>query len=120
MRGTQGASWNVRAKPISAGLSLTVSRGSWRAVLPKAVVETTATYIAQVTQKDIDAVVDGVMKNALRLAKQKGDDPDIAFEQFIEGVRASLARGIIAPLLDRMEGFFARTENKPVESLKEL
>jgi tetratricopeptide (TPR) repeat protein len=118
--GFQQKLWEELAKPIGAGVSLTVSRGSWRAVLPKAVVETTATYIAQVTQKDVDAVVDGVMKNALRLAKQKGDDPDIAFEQFIEEVRASLARGIIAPLLDRMEGFFARTENKPVESLREL
>jgi hypothetical protein len=118
--GFQQKLWGELAKPIGAGLSVMVSRGSWRAVLPKAVIETTATYIAQVAQKDVDAVVNGVMKNTLRLAKQKGDDPDIAFEQFIEEVRASLARGIIGPLLDRMEGFFARTENKPVESLREL
>ena len=118
--GFQQKLWEELAKPIGAGVSLTVSRGSWRSVLPKAIVETTATYIAQVTQKDVDGGVDGVMKNALRLAKQKGDDPDIAFEQFIEEVRASLARGIIGPLLDRMEGFFTRTENKPVESLREL
>ena len=90
------------------------------AKLPKAVVETTATCIAQVTQKDVDAVVDGVMKNAVRLAKQRSGDPDIAFEQFIEEVRAGVARGIITPLLDRMEGFFARTENKPIESLREV
>jgi GYF domain 2/AAA domain len=112
--------WGELAKPIGTGLSLMVSRGSWRAVLPKAVVETTATHIAQVTQKDVDAVVNGVMEYTLRLAKQKGDDPDIAFEQFIEEVRTSLARRIIGPLLGRMEGFFARTENKPVESLNEL
>ena len=118
--GFQQKLWGELAKPIGAGLSVMVSRGSWRAVLPKAVVETTATYIAQVAQKDVDAVVNGVMKNTLHLAKQKGDDPDIAFEQFIEEVRASLAREIIGPLLDRMEGFFARTENKPVESLREL
>jgi hypothetical protein len=118
--GFQQKLWEELAKPIRAGLSLPISRGSWRAVLPKAVVETTATYIAQVTQADLDAVVDGVMKNSLRLVKQKSDDPDIAFERFIEEVRASLARGVIAPLLDRMEGFFARTENKPVESLTEL
>lgn len=80
--GFQQKLWEELAKPIGAGLSLTVSRGSWRAMLPKAVVETTATYIAQVTQRDVDAVVGGVMKNTLRLAKQKGDDPDIAFEQF--------------------------------------
>ena len=118
--GFQQKLWGELAKPIGAGLSLMVSRGSWRAALPKAVIETTATYIAQVTQKDVDAVVNGVMEYTLRLAKQKGDDPDIAFEQFIEEVRASLARGIIGPLLDRMEGFFTRTENKPVESLNEL
>ena len=88
--GFQQKLWEELARPIGTGLSLTVSRGSWRAVLPKAVVETTATYIAQVTHKDVDAVVDSVMKNTLRLAKQKGDDPDIAFEQFIEEVRASL------------------------------
>jgi hypothetical protein len=29
-------------------------------------------------------------------------------------------RRVISPLLDRMEGFFARTENKPIESLREL
>jgi hypothetical protein len=118
--GFQQKLWEDLAKPIGLGLSFTVARGSWRAELPKAIVETTATYIAQVTQKDVDTVVDGVMKNALRLAKQKGDDPDIAFEQFIEEVRASLARGIIAPLLGNMEGFFARTENKPIESIREL
>jgi AAA domain len=118
--GFQQKLWGELAKPIGAGLSVMVSRGSWRAVLPKAVVETTATYIAQVMQNDVDAVVNGVMENTLRLANQKRDDPDIAFEQFIEGVRASLARKIIGPLLDRMEGFFARTENKPVESLREL
>jgi hypothetical protein len=50
--GFQQKLWEELAKPIGAGVSLTVSRGSWRAVLPKAVVETTATYIAQVTQKD--------------------------------------------------------------------
>ena len=118
--GFQQKLWGELAKPIGAGLSVTVSRGSWRAVLPKAVVETTVTYIAQVTQKDVDVVVNGVMKNTLRLANQKDDDPEIAFEQFIEEVRANLARAIIGPLLDRMEGFFARTENKPVESLREL
>jgi tetratricopeptide (TPR) repeat protein len=53
--GFQQKLWEELTKPISVGLSLTVSRGSWRAVLPKAVVETTATYIAQVTQKDRDA-----------------------------------------------------------------
>ena len=113
--GFQQKLWEALAKPIGAGLSLPVTRGTWLAKLPKAVVETTATCIAQVTQKDVDAVVDGVMKNALRLAKQRSGDPDIAFEQFIEEVRAGVARGIITPLLDRMEGFFARTENKPIE-----
>ena len=118
--GFQQKVWEELAKPIGAGLSLAISRGSWRAALPKAIVETTATYIAQVTQADLDAVIDSVMKTSLRLVKQKGDDPDIAFERFIEEVRASLARTVIAPLLDRMEGFFGRTENKPVESLREL
>jgi hypothetical protein len=118
--GFQQKLWAELAKPIETGLSMAVPRGSWRAVLPKAVVETTATYIAQVTHKDIDTVLNSVMEHTRRLAKQKCDDPVIAFEQFIEEVRASLARGIIGPLLDRMEGFFARTENKPVESLREL
>ncbi len=118
--GFQQKLWEDLAKPVGPGLSLTVARGSWRAELPKAVVETTATYIAQVKQTDVDTVVDGVMKGAVRLAKHKGDDPDIAFEQFIEEVRASLARGIIARLLENMEGFFARTENKPIESIREL
>jgi len=118
--GFQQKLWEDLAKPIGPGLSLTVARGSWRAELPKAIVETTTTYIAQVTQKNVETVVDGLMKNTLRLAKHKGDDPDIAFEQFIEEVRASLARGIIAPLLENMEGFFARTENKPIESIREL
>lgn len=118
--GFQQKLWEELYKPIGAGFSLAISRGSWRAVLPKAVIETIATYIGQVTQADLNAVTDGVMKSSLGLVKQKGDDPDIAFERFIEEVRASLARQVIAPLLDRMEGFFARTENKPVESLREL
>jgi GYF domain 2 len=68
--GFQQKLWGELAKPIGTGLSVIVSRGSWRAVLPKAVVETTATYIAQVTQKDVDAVVNGVMKNTLALAER--------------------------------------------------
>src|SRR5438034_5696634 len=47
--GFQQKLWGELAKPIGAGLSVTVARGSWRGVLPKAVVEMTATYIAQVT-----------------------------------------------------------------------
>jgi tetratricopeptide (TPR) repeat protein len=103
--GFQQKLWEDLAKPVGPGLSLTVARGSWRAELPKAVVEATAAHIAQVTQQDVDAVIGAVMKNALRVAKSVGDDPHIAFEQFIEEVRSSLARNIISPLLDRMEGF---------------
>src|SRR4029079_9877989 len=58
--------WEDLAKPIGSGLSFNLSRGSWRSVLPRAVIETIATYIAQVTQNDLDAVKDEVMKNALR------------------------------------------------------
>ena len=61
-----------------------------------------------------------VMARLAKVAKQKGSDPAIAFEQFIEELRVGLAQGVIAPLLDRMEGFFERTENKPVESLRDL
>ena len=54
------------------------------------------------------------------IAKTKGSDPVVAFEKFVEDVRAALAKRVISPLLDRMEGFFARTENKPIESRREL
>jgi hypothetical protein len=78
--GFQQKLWEDLAKPIGSGLSFTVTRGSWRAELPKAVVETTAAHIAHVVQEDIDAVIAGVMKNAVRLRKSVGDDPHIAFD----------------------------------------
>ena len=49
--GFQQKLWEDLAKPIGLGLTFTVARDSWRAELPKAIVE-------------------------LRLAKHKGDDPD--------------------------------------------
>jgi hypothetical protein len=118
--GFQQKLWQELASPIGSGLSLAISRGSWRAALPKAVSDAIAAHINQVTQAHVDAVIAGTMAAARRLAERKGDDPDIAFERFGEEIRAGLARQIIAPLLDRMEGFFARTENKPIESLREL
>ena len=118
--GFQQRMWEELAKPIGTGLSFNVPRGVWRATLPKAVVEATATHIAGVNQEALDAVINGVMARLAKVAEREGSDPDIAFEQFVEEVRAGLARSVIAPLLDRMEGFFERTENKPVESLRDL
>jgi hypothetical protein len=118
--GFQQKIWEELAKPIGAGLSFTVPRSVYRSPLPQAVVEATATHITAVSQEDLNAVISSVMARLAMIAKLKGSDPAIAFEQFIEEVRASLSRGVIAPLLDRMEGFFERTENKPVESLREL
>jgi hypothetical protein len=118
--GFQQKIWEELAKSIGGGLSFNVPRGVWRSALPKAVVEATATHITRVTQEDLNAVISRVMARLAKVAKQKGSDPAIAFEQFIEEVRAGLAQGVIAPLLDRMEGFFERTENKPVESLRDL
>jgi hypothetical protein len=112
--------WEELAKPIGGGLSVNVSRGNWRSTLPKAVVEATATHIGYVTQDSLDEVVSTVLDRVTVIARQKGSDPVIAFEKFFEEVRALLASRVISPLLDRMEGFFARTENKPIESLREL
>jgi hypothetical protein len=118
--GFQQKLWGELAKPVGMGLSLNISRGSWRSTLPKAVIEAMAAHIAMVKQEDLDGLVIAVMAQVAKLADRKGSDPDIAFEQFIEAARSGLARSIIAPLLDRMEGFFERTEHKPVESLREL
>jgi hypothetical protein len=118
--GFQQKMWEELAKAVGSGLSFNVQRGVWRSALPKAVLEATATHIARVNQKDLDIVISGVISRLVNVTKKKGTDPDIAFEQFIEEVRAALAQGIIAPLLNSMEGFFERTENKPVESLREL
>jgi len=118
--GFQQEMWEKLGKPIGSGLSFNVPRGVWRSALPKAVLEATATHIARVNQEDLDLIISGVLSRLANVAKKKGSDPDIAYEQFIEEVRAVLARGIISPLLDSMEGFFERTENKPVESLREL
>jgi hypothetical protein len=54
--GFQQKLWADLAKPVGAGLSLTVARGSWRATLPKAVVEAIAAHIAMVRQEDLTAV----------------------------------------------------------------
>ena len=118
--GFQQKLWADLAKPVGAGFSLTVARGSWRATLPKAVVEAIATHIAMVRQEDLAAVVTTVMGKVGTAAERKSSDPEIAFEQFVEGVRSTLAKSVIGPLLDRMEGFFERTEHKPIESLREL
>jgi tetratricopeptide (TPR) repeat protein len=118
--GFQQKMWEELAKPIGTGLSIKIARGNWRSSLPKAVVEATTTHIGYVTQEDLDEVVNTVLGRVAGIAKAKGSDPVIAFEKFVEEVRAAIAKRVISPLLDRMEGFFARTENKPIESLREL
>ena len=118
--GFQQKMWEELRKPIGAGLSITISRGTWRSNLPKAVVDAIGTFISNINQKDLEEVISRVMAKLKGIATQKGSDPAIAFEQFVEEVRAALAKIIVSPLLDRMEGFFERTENKPVESLSEL
>jgi hypothetical protein len=112
--------WEELRKPIGAGLSITISRGTWRSNLPKAVVDAIGTFISNINQKDLEEVISRVTARLKGIATHKGSDPAIAFEQFVEEVRAALAQIVISPLLDRMEGFFERTENKPVESLSEL
>lgn len=118
--GFQQKVWAELAKPIGLGLSITIPRGSWRSALPKAMVEVAATQIGLVAEQNITAVVSSVLTWANALAKKKGADPEVAFEQFVEKTRAGLAKEVISPLLDRMEQFFARTEQKPIESMKDL
>ena len=118
--GFQQKVWQELAKPIGSGLSFNVPRGLWRSTLPKAVVDATATHIAGVTQEQLNAIIDGVLDRISKMPDRKGADPVVAFEQFVEGIRDGFARTVIGPLLDRMERFFGRTENKPLESLKEL
>ena len=118
--GFQQKLWEQLGSPIGNGLEFSVSRGSWHSILPKAIVGTIDAHIAQVSQTDVDAVVEEVVAATRSLAGQKKKDPEIAFERFCEQVRAGLARQVIAPLLDRMEDFFTRTEYKPVESLREF
>lgn len=118
--GFQQRLWEELAKPIGAGISMNVSRGTWRSALPKAVAEAIETYIGGITQDQLDEVVDDILTRVQTASKQEKTDPVVAFEKFVEDVRAALAKRIIGPLLDKMEGFFARTENKPIESLSEL
>jgi GYF domain 2 len=118
--GFQQKLWVELAKPVGTGLSLSIARGSWRSTLPKAVIEAIATHIAMVRQEDLDAVVTTAMGKIAKVAERKSGDPDIAFEKFIEVVRSTLAKSVIGPLLDRMEGFFERTEHKPIESLRDI
>jgi tetratricopeptide (TPR) repeat protein len=118
--GFQQKVWDELAKPVGSGLSFAVQRGVWRSTLPKAVLEAIATHIAGVDQENLNRVISGIVTRLKIVAKQRSSDPDIAYEQFIEELRASLAKVVISPLLDSMEGFFERTENKPVESLREL
>ena len=118
--GFQQKLWQELAKPTGSGLSFNVPRGLWRSTLPKAVVDATAAHIAGVTQEQLNAIINSVLDRISKMPDRKGADPVVAFEQFVEGVRDGFARTVIGPLLDRMERFFGRTENKPLESLKEL
>jgi hypothetical protein len=77
-------------------------------------VDAIGTFIFNINEKDLEEVISRVMAKLKGIATHKGSDPAIAFEQFVEEVRAALATIVISPLLDRMEGFFERTENKPV------
>jgi hypothetical protein len=118
--GFQQKLWGQLGSPIGSGLEFLVSRGSWHSVLPKAVLGAIDTQITQVTQADVDAVLKEIMTATRDLGAKKKKDPEIAFEHFCELVRSALAQQIIAPLLDRLEEFFTRTEYKPVESLRDF
>jgi hypothetical protein len=82
--GFQQKLWRELAKPVGTGLSLPIARGSWRSMLPKAVVEAIARHIAMVRQEDLNTVITTVMGKVAKAAERKSGDPDIPFEQFIE------------------------------------
>lgn len=118
--GFQQKLWKELGNPIGSGLSFNLPRGVWRSTLPKAVVDATSTHIAGITQEHLNTIVNGVLDRLSKMPDRKRTDPVVAFERLLEGIRGDFARTVIGPLLDRMEGFFGRTENKPLESLKEL
>jgi hypothetical protein len=112
--------WSELTEAVGTGISLTIARGTWRSALPRSVAQAIETHIAGVSAAQLDAVVLDCLKMARKLADDQAADPELAFERFIEEVRASVARHVIGPLLNQLEGFFSRTEHKPVESLHEL
>lgn len=112
--------WEELGRPIGTGLSLSVPRGLWRSSLSKPMLEAMAAHIAEVNEEALRSAVSDVMARVGRIAKEVGNDPEFAFERFVEETRSTLARKVIAPLLDRMQGFFERTENRPLESLGDL
>ncbi len=112
--------WNDLNRPIELGLSFTITRGTWRSGLPKAVSQAIATQVSKITTEDLKAVATKSIETAQRIAVSQAGDPESAFETFIEEVRANLARRVISPLLDRLDDFFSRTETKPVETMHEF
>ena len=112
--------WDALMQPIEAGLAFTITRGTWHSTLPKAVGQAIEAQIAQVSPADLEAVISKSMEMAQKITSDQAADPELAFEKFVEEVRASLARGVIGPLLDRLDDFFSRSENKPVETMREF
>src|ERR1700732_1768726 len=70
--GFQQNLWRDLTDPIGSGLSLAISRGIWRASLPPAVMDSIAAQIAQVGQKDVDAVISNVMERVHWLGGGEG------------------------------------------------
>jgi hypothetical protein len=112
--------WEMLTQPIETGLAFNIARGSWQSTLPKAVSQAIEAQIAQISSDDLDALVSKSMEAAQKIIADQSADPELAFEKFIEEIRASLARRVIGPLLDRLDDFFSRTENKPVETMREF
>jgi hypothetical protein len=112
--------WNDLNRPIGTGLSFTITRGTWRSTLPKAVSQAIASQVSKISADDVNAVVTASTEAAQRIASSQAGDPELAFERFVEDVRTNLARIVISPLLSRLDDFFSRTESKPVETMHEF
>src|SRR5262249_14292902 len=97
--------WDDLQQPITQRPPLTVTRGTWRSILPKEVSQAITAHIAQISADDLNAVVTQSLEAAQKITAEQTAAPELAFEQFVEAVRANLARLVSTPLLDRLDHF---------------
>lgn len=118
--GLEQAIWKALTEPINSGVEVKVPRGKYLAIIPQTIQDVIRKQVETIDIENLGEYLEAIV--AMLLAQAKGDspDPEIFREEFLEGTRTAVVRVVVSPLLMRMESFFERTENKPLENMLEF
>ena len=99
---------------------LNLKKGQYKAVLDSVTVKAIRTEIKKIDTIEFNNFVKSFTKKQSQEIKNKKPDASIFRDNLIENIGTSLKRYIINELLERLQPFFEKSSNNPIEKLIEI